>query len=139
MIQIDKLDFIPDLDYSDYAQAELTAVPGAVDYIQTNTEQIYVASVDGNPLLVMGVVRPTLLVKPVFWFLLCRYFIEGPRLANAKALKSMLKLLWAEYPALKTYVETDWAEGERFARFGGFTKTNETAIINGRKSNVWER
>ena len=139
MIQIDEIDFIPDIKYGVYAEEELRAGSNYIHEIENRTDQIYMASDEDDPLLVMGVIRTSLLGRPHFWFLLSDYFLKAPKLSTFKTLKLLLELLYAKYPILETYVEESWPEGERFATFGGFTKTDRTAIINSRKSTLWIR
>lgn len=68
MIQIDKVQFIPDLPFRDAALATITEA--AWEELQ-QSQNIYVAREAQVPLFCIGAYKPTLLSRPYLWMLPC--------------------------------------------------------------------
>lgn len=139
MIQINQLTFVPDLAYGEYAWKELQMSAKQIKAVERASDGIWVVSDEGNPLLVAGVIKQSLLGTPRLWFLLCQPFIDSKVNFHLRSLRLVVDLLAQRYRRMETYVEKDWRTGERFAKFVGFRNTERLTQVYDRDFNVWER
>lgn len=138
MIRIEKIAFIPKLEYTKYSMMELALAKDHLEYIQKNSRGMWVILNDETPLLVAGVMGSGLLNPPRLWFLLCDNFRDRVVL-HLRGMKEVLKYLDDVYPRVETLVEKDWAPGLKFAKFCGFHQTKAEIEIYGRRLVVMER
>ena len=76
MIQIEKIGFIPKLNYTKYSMMELALAKSHLESVQKTSAGIWVVMNDGVPLLVVGIIGSGLLNPPRLWFLLCDNFCD---------------------------------------------------------------
>lgn len=76
-----------------------------------------------GPLLVAGIIKPTLLSAPHLWVLLGARFRARP-----STLRALYELLQDAH-GLETYIEKGNIEAENLAEFFGFTPTNEQRVL----------
>ena len=98
-----------------------------------------VVSPDGTPLMVVGVTKSSLLQPPRLWFLLCENFLGPCVVMYLRGLRNALIHLDQLFPKIVTYVEKDWAKGQKFAKFCGFKPTKTELEMYGRKLVLMER
>lgn len=139
MILIDEASTIPQdvwENLGSYAKEELKDAGNWAPVVDAASERKWAVYNDGRPVLAMGVVRPaSLLGVYQFWFLLC----DGVTLADMKFMKRQLRIEMAKYyHYVQTYIEVGYKEGERFARWLGFTARGDTVEVMGRNYNVYE-
>lgn len=139
MIQIEKIGFIPKLEYSTYSWTELALAKAKLAEIERSAEGIWVVSEDETPLVVVGVSRQGLLQPPRLWFLLCENFLGPCIFMHLRGLRRALSYLDSLYPRIVTYVEKDWERGMKFAKFCGFKSKDETLVLYGRTLTLMER
>lgn len=140
MIQIKRLKFIPDLNYSIYSRRELIKAKHKLEEIGQQSKEIWAVSDDGQPLIVFGVTPAEDMSPPHVWFLFCCAFLENNVAQHMKVLrKELLPRLSEHYPKLRTMVEVNWDTGLRFARFAGFRATGMQDKIMGVNYLIMER
>ena len=76
MIQIEKIGFIPKLNYTKYSMMELALAKSHLESVQKASAGIWVVMNDDVPLLVVGIIGSGLLNPPRLWFLLCDNFCD---------------------------------------------------------------
>lgn len=125
MIQIELVDALPDLNWSEQALLELDLHGNAGLNSATQIYQL------GN-IAVLGYNYPTLTSPPWVWFMLA----EGVSITDVKELKreSVRIPLGA-----KTCVQAGYAAGERFAAFFGFIPTGDCFTLNNLRYNIFRR
>jgi hypothetical protein len=91
---------------------------------------------NGEPLLVAGVLRMTLLGRPELWFMMCEEFALDLRahLRDALALREELLTM---YPVVRAKVNANDSCAKHFARFFSFRELS-TECFRGRYVTVYE-
>lgn len=139
MITIKHLEFIPDLNYTDYSKRELLTVGAAVRAIEAASTDIWVVLNDNVPLLVGGIIPQSLICHPRLWFLLCKGFASDNVIWKLRALKNLMQVLDEKHGRTETLVEDNWEQGLKFATFLGYRLTDRTYELNGINYVVMER
>jgi hypothetical protein len=118
MIQIDPVDFIPNLPYAKTSLSELTR--HSFDDLSRSNE-IYVAREGSTPLFCIGVYRATLTSQPYVWLLACEAL-------SWRHLRD-LKICFAELaPAAMWAMVKDEPSIRKFAQFFGMVQVKTTQI-----------
>ena len=139
MIRIEKVKFIPKLAYTTYSWTELALVKDKLKEIERDAQGIWIISEEDTPLMVVGVTKSSLLQPPRLWFLLCENFLGPCVVMYLRGLRNALIHLDRLFPKIVTYVEKDWAKGQKFAKFCGFKPTKTELEMYGRKLVLMER
>jgi len=91
---------------------------------------------NGEPLIVAGVLRMTLLGRPELWFMMCEEFTRDLRKYLREALALRAELL-ALYPVVRAKVNANDSCAKHFARFFSFRELS-TECFWGRYVTVYE-
>lgn len=118
MIQIDQVDFIPQLSYAKSSLAELTR--HSYDDL-SRSDEIYVARDGPTPLFCIGVYRATLTSTPYIWLLAC----EALSWRHLRELKICFKEL---APAAMWALVKDEPSIRKFAQFFGMVSVKTTQV-----------
>lgn len=125
MIQIELVDKLPDLNWSQQARTELDLHGNAG---LNSATQIYQLGRVG----VLGLNYPTLVSPPWLWFMLAQA-------ANIADLKNLRRESLRIPPGTKTCVQDGYAAGERFAAFFGFVPTGDCFTLKHLTYNIYRR
>lgn len=125
MIQIELVDRLPDLDWSERALFELDRYG---DQFLARASSIYQLGAFG----VLGLNYSSFLSAPWLWFMLAKN-------SDWQSLKDLRKEVHRVPSGCLTVVEDGYTVGERFARFFGFEQTNSSFVIGGLTYNEFRR
>lgn len=139
MIRIEKIGFIPKLEYTTYSWTELALVKDKLKDVEKAAQGIWIVSEEDVPLMVVGVTKSSLLHPPRLWFLLCENFLGPCVVMYLRGLRNALTYLDSLFPKIVTYVEKDWEKGQKFAKFCGFKPTGTELRMYGRNLMLMER
>jgi len=138
MIQLNRRTEIPNIRFAEYSFAEYKKAESQIASIEQISEDIWSLDSNGDPLLVAGIIRPSLLARPRLWFLLALSFMDNTSW-HLRLLREMTKELDKRYGTVETSVQADWDVGLRFARFCGFRPTGQLYSFNDVTYMVLER
>lgn len=109
MIQIDRVDFIPKLPYTKFAQAQL--VPSSFAQL-SKSQEIYVVSAEA-PLFCIGFYKASLIARRYAWLLACEEL-------SPKYLKILRKLFTERMPKDVWLLARPEIDDLKFLKFFGF-------------------
>ena len=138
MIQIKKMDFVPDLPYMMYSSRELFCLRHHIHEFTKRSQEIWLIAFNFKPMIVLGIVPGEKDRPPHMWLLLCKAFEDKGVIWHMRTLKWVMPLLHKRFPQLETFVERDWDIGQRFAQFCGFRPSGETVYEQFRAYSVME-
>ena len=139
MIQLEKVDRIPQIDLAKYSAMEFEQMRGKMEQIERASEGIWVVTANDAVIIVAGIIRYSLLCPPRLWFMMGREFSSTKVIWHLRILRELLGELDMRYNEVQTFVEEDWAVGMKFAKFCGFTQTGKITDIDGKRYAVMER
>lgn len=134
MISSSPINFIPDLNWTQYSKFELEHTsPEAKAVLIKNTHAMRIFHHDGDPVLVVGALRPGLMATPYIWALMTPV-IEHLSISE---IRSLVK----EFREYGRSVETVIMEGNdraiRFATLFGFFPTEGIVEIANQNFRLW--
>lgn len=134
MISSEPINFIPDLNWTQYSKFELdNTSPEAKGALLASTTGIKIFHHDGDPVMVVGVLKQSLMGVPYLWALMTP-LVERLTISE-------LRTIVREFKSYGESVETVIMEGnERAARFAalfGFEPTLGTLEIVGQPFRLW--
>lgn len=132
MIQIEEIESIPTLDWSDWSWDEFRC--GNAAMMERRSLKMVVALDDALPLFVLGLIYNNFLSPPWVWLLMTKQMLGAP-----PSLFRDLREVSANLPPSLTLVNTLFTEGKRFLRFFGFEPIDHVTRYDSREYEVYRR
>lgn len=134
MISGDKIDFIPQLNWTEYSKFELDQISAEAKAILIkNSTAMKIFHHDGDPILVVGVLKPSLMATPYIWALTTP-IIEMLTISEMRTLVKEFR----EYGEIaETVIMEENDKAARFAALFGFKPTLGMVQIAGKDFRIW--
>lgn len=132
MIQIEEVDRIPSLDWSDWSWDEFRC--GNASMMERRSLKMVEVRDDDLPLFVLGLIYDSFTNPPWVWLLMTKDILGAPPSLFRDLLETSLAL-----PPSLTFVNTLFTEGKRFLRFFGFEPVHKVTRYDGREYAIYRR
>lgn len=134
MISSNPIDFIPDLNWTEYSKFELDQTsPEAKAVLIKNSTAMRIFHHDGDPMLIVGVLKPGLMSTPYIWALMTP-IIE---MLTISEMRSLVREFKTYGQIAETVIMEENHRAGRFATLFGFKPTAGVVEIAGKDFRIW--
>lgn len=134
MITNSPIDFIPDLNWTNYSKFELDQTsPEAKAVLLRNSTAIKIFHHDGDPMLVVGCLKPSLMATPYIWALMTP-IVE---MLTISEMRTLVKEFRSYGGHAETVIMEEFERAARFASLFGFKPTLGQVEIAGKMFRIW--
>ena len=117
-------EFPADLNLLDWAVGEFASTSEAERTTLLQKSEAWVLE-NGEPVMVVGVRRASLIGEAELWMLLCRTFCKNLK-TNLREVRELMPLLRAKYPQVQVKIDDGFPAGRKFAEHFGFRRVGDT-------------
>ena len=134
MINSSPINFIPDLNWTEYSKFELDQTsPEAKAALIKNSSAMRIFHHDGTPMLIVGVLKPGLMSTPYIWALMTPVI----EMLTISEMRTLVKEFRSYGQMAETVVMEENERAKRFAALFGFKPTAGMVEIAGKDFRIW--